>query len=649
MTAEGTQKSENREEIGEKVIIGLEIHAYLNTKSKLFCSCTTSPGASAWVKPLLEAAGAEFEFVEHEAVTRPIDSARVRNVDIKQIAKALVYMVDDKPILLILSGDRKASNEKVKAVLNANDVRMATPDEVKEHTGCIVGLVPPIIKGLKKILDTRLVEQDLWSFNAGIATAGIKIQKEELMKVIDNYSAAEISEDELIVEENTGKPTKIHEMVAEPNTATCPVCLGHPGSKPVLNEKAVELATKVGLALNCNINKDFFFSRKTYFYPDMAMNYQITQYEVPVAEKGHVTLPNGKKIGITRAHVEWDPAALVHPQGMGKSNYVQIDYNRSGLPLIEIVTEPDLESAKEAREFLNYLENILKYLNVLKLGSTLKVDSNISIYPNDRVEIKNISGYAAVEKALNFELLRQRREMRMGKKVEQHTRAFNAENGTTVELRKKESESDYGYIFDPDLVKVSLTDKQVEEIRKDMPELPEAKAIRFQNDYGLNDYDARVITSDKELGDLFAELAQKSDAQTSARLLTRELLSILNHDSLSLTNTKISISALSELIDLIKEGKVSDKNTKQAMINYISGDKSTPKDFLEKNNLLISGELNIDEIVAKVLSSNPQAVDEFKGGNEKSLNFLMGLVMRETKGTVSPQQAQELLKKKIGG
>ena len=434
-----------------------------------------------------------------------------------------------------------------------------------------------------------------------------------------------------------------------PNNNICPVCTAQPGSLPVANEEAIKKVIKTGLALNCNINKDFFFSRKTYFYPDMAMNYQITQYEVPVAEKGHVTLPNGKKIGITRAHVEWDPAALVHPQGMGKSNYVQIDYNRSGLPLIEIVTEPDLESAKEAREFLNYLENILKYLNVLKLGSTLKVDSNISIYPNDRVEIKNISGYAAVEKALNFELLRQRREMRMGKKVEQHTRAFNAENGTTVELRKKESESDYGYIFDPDLVKVSLTDKQVEEIRKDMPELPEAKAIRFQNDYGLNDYDARVITSDKELGDLFAELAQKSDAQTSARLLTRELLSILNHDSLSLTNTKISISALSELIDLIKEGKVSDKNTKQAMINYISGDKSTPKDFLEKNNLLISGELNIDEIVAKVLSSNPQAVDEFKGGNEKSLNFLMGLVMRETKGTVSPQQAQELFKKKIGG
>jgi aspartyl-tRNA(Asn)/glutamyl-tRNA(Gln) amidotransferase subunit B len=435
---------------------------------------------------------------------------------------------------------------------------------------------------------------------------------------------------------------------AEPNSKVCPICLGHPGCKPVLNAKAVELATKIGLALNCQINKDFFFSRKTYFYPDMAMNYQITQYEVPVAQKGYVNLSNGKKIGITRAHIEWDPAALIHPNGMGKSNYVQIDYNRSGLPLIEIVTEPDISTPKEAREFLNSLENILKYLNVLKPDSTLKVDSNISIYPNDRVEIKNISGYAAVEKALNFELLRQRRELRMNKPIEQHTRAYNADNGTTVELRKKESESDYGYIFDPDLVKVSLTEEQVEQVRKDMPELPEAKAIRFQNDYGLNEYDARVITSDKYLGDLFAKLAQKSDTKIAARLLTRELLAILNHDSLSLNDVQVSVEALVELISLIKEGKVSDKNTKQSMINYISGDKTKPKEYLEKNNLLILEKINIDEIVSKVLLENNSAAEDYNKGNQKSFNFLVGLVMRETKGTVSPQEVQDIVRKKLG-
>jgi aspartyl-tRNA(Asn)/glutamyl-tRNA(Gln) amidotransferase subunit B len=434
----------------------------------------------------------------------------------------------------------------------------------------------------------------------------------------------------------------------EPNSKTCPICLGHPGSKPVLNEKVVELATKIGLALNCNINKDFFFSRKTYFYPDMAMNYQITQYEVPVAEKGFITLQNGKKIRIRRAHVEWDPAALVHPQGMGKSNYVLIDYNRSGLPLIEIVTEPDIESPKEAREFLNNLENILNYLSVLKEGATLKVDSNISIYPNDRVEIKNISGYAAVEKALNFEVLRQKRELRMKKPIIQHTRAYNADNGTTIELRKKETEEDYGYIFDPDLVRVSLTDEQIEQTKKEMPELPEAKAIRFQQEYGLNEYDSRVITSDKDLGDLFANLVKSSDSQISARLLTRELLAVLNHDSLSLKDVNVSVDALNELIELIKEGKVSDTNTKKAMINYISGDKISPKAFLEKNNLLISESINVNEIVTNILLNNKSVVEDYNKGNVKSFNFLVGLVMRETKGTVSPQEVQEIIRQKLG-
>ena len=439
---------------------------------------------------------------------------------------------------------------------------------------------------------------------------------------------------------------------AEPNSKVCPICLGHPGSKPVLNAKAVELAVKVGLAMNCEINKDFFFSRKTYFYPDMASNYQITQYEVPVAQKGHITIPTGKKAGITRAHLEWDPAALVHPQGMGKSDYVLIDYNRSGFPLIEIVTEPEIESPKEAREFLNALESILKYLNVLKPGSVLKVDANISIYPNERIEIKNISGYAAVEKALNFELLRQRRELRMGKKIEQHTRAYNADNGTTIELRKKETEEDYGYIFDPDLVKVSLTEGQIKEVEMGMPELPEAKAIRFQNDYGLNEYDARVITSDKDLGSLFGEMAQKADPNLSARLLTRELLAVLNHDSLSLKDVEVSPEALIDLVGLMKEGKVSDKNVKQSVINYISGDKTRPKEFLEKNNLLISRNIDLANITSIVLSEHIKLADqvavEYKtSDDERKLNYFMGQIMKKTKGAVDPSEVNKELKRQL--
>ncbi len=433
-----------------------------------------------------------------------------------------------------------------------------------------------------------------------------------------------------------------------PNTSCCPICLGHPGSKPVLNEKAVELATKVGLALNCVINEDFFFSRKTYFYPDMAMNYQITQYEVPIAGKGEVTLPSGKKVRIRRAHIEWDPAALVHPDGMGKSNYVLIDYNRSGLPLIEIVTEPDLSSPAEAREFMNNLENILSYLHVLRPDTTLKVDCNISINGGLRTEIKNVSGYAAAEKALTYELARQKMEVKAGRVIEQHTRAFNAETNTTVPLRKKETEDDYGYIFDPDLVKVSLTKDYLIKVKAEMPELPEQKAKRLMQQFGFSEYDARVLCGDFNLGKIFDSLIEKkADPTISARILTREVLSVLNHDALSFADVTIKAEDLVGLVELIKSGKVSDKNSKQSIINYISGDKSTPVDYLKKNNLLISESIDLDAIVDKIICANDKAVLDFKSGNEKSLNFLAGLVMRETKGTVSPQKVQEVLKLKL--
>ena len=631
-----------------QVMIGLEIHAYLDTKSKLFCSCPTSPYQDAWVKKYLLGKGVKFEFVEHEPVTRPIDSARVRNVQVSQIAKALVYVADKKPVLFVLSGDRKLDEQKALAALNASELRMASPDEVKEFTNCIVGLVPPTIEGVKKIIDTRLLEKDLLSFNAGIPTAGIKIQKNELLKVLDNYSIENISEDELIVESPDSTKKVVHEIEAEPNSLCCPTCLGHPGAKPFLNKKAVDLGIKIGLALNCEINKDFFFSRKTYFYPDMPMNYQITQYEVPLAKSGTLVLPSGKKVRIRRAHLEWDPAALVHPQGMGKSSYVLIDYNRSDLPLVEIVTEPDLSSPAEAREFLNALENILGYLGAIKPGTTLKADCNLSIAGGAKVEIKNVSGFAAAEKALNFELVRQKQEVRLGRKIEQHTRAFNADTGMTTALRKKETEEDYGYIFDPDLVMVSLDAKEIAAIKKAMPELPEQKAVRLVKEFSLPEYDAKVICADFELAKLFEEMVSSgADAALSARLLTRELLAVLNHDSIALKDSGAEAAQLTELVALVSAGKVSDKNTKQSVINYISGSKESPRVFLEKNNLLISSAIDLDAMVEKVLAANAKAVADYKGGSQKTFNFLAGLVMRETKGTVSPQKVQDLLKQKL--
>lgn len=435
---------------------------------------------------------------------------------------------------------------------------------------------------------------------------------------------------------------------SEPNSATCPVCLGHPGAKPVLNERAVELGVRVGLALGCTVNNDFFFSRKTYFYPDMASNYQITQYEVPLSEKGLVVLPGGRKIRIRRAHLEWDPAALVHPNGMGKSSYVLIDYNRSGLPLIEIVTEPDLSSPSEAREFMGALENILNYLGVLKAGSSLKVDCNVSINGGERVEIKNVSGYAAAEKALSFEIARQKQEEKMGRKISQHTRAFNAETGVTIELRKKETEDDYGYIFDPDLVKVSLSSDYLAGVKAEMPELPEQKVARLLKEFNLSDYDARVLCSDFELGKLFDEMVMlHADPLLSARLLTREVLAVLNHDSLEWKDVAISAKDLVEVVKLLAESKVSDKNAKKAIINYISCDKLSPRYYLENNDMLISFGVNLEEVIEGVIAANEKAVLDYKAGNEKSFHFLAGMVMKETKGTVSPKEVQEVLKKKL--
>ena len=433
-----------------------------------------------------------------------------------------------------------------------------------------------------------------------------------------------------------------------PNSQVCSSCLGHPGCRPVLNEKVVELATKIGLALKCKINEDFFFSRKTYFYPDMSMNYQITQYEVPICGEGELIVPSGKKIRIRRAHIEWDPAALVHPSGMGKSNYVLIDYNRSGLPLIEIVTESDISSPAEAREFMNTLENILNYLQVLRPDTTLKADCNVSINGGSRVEIKNVSGFAAAEKALEYEIARQKNEAKMGRVIEQHTRAFNAESGVTNELRKKENEDDYGYIFDPDLAKVSLGKDYVQKILESMPELPREKEERLKTQFGFSDFDAKVLCGDYYLGLLFDKMVElKSNPSISARLLIREVLSVLNYDSIPTSEAKINPIDLVELVKLIEAEKVSDKNVKQSIINYISGDKSPPKKFLEKNNLLISDSIDLDSILNKIISSNEKAVSDYKAGNEKSLNFLSGLIMRETKGTVSPQKVLEELKRKL--
>ncbi len=429
----------------------------------------------------------------------------------------------------------------------------------------------------------------------------------------------------------------------EPNSSTCPICLGHPGAKPVLNRAAVDWAIKIALAFGCAVNSPFFFSRKTYFYPDLSKNFQITQFEIPLGKSGVLELESGKKVRIRRIHLEEDPAALVHEKG-----FSLVDYNRSGIPLVEIVTEPDLESAGEAREFLNKLVSVLEFLGALTLGEgALKADCNLSLSGHSKVELKNISGFQAVEKALLAEEKRQRELLAAGDAVQQQTRGFDEKANKTFLQREKESEADYGYIFEPDLVQTVVDKDWLSAIQKSIPELPKQKALRFQKQFLLSAYDAQVLCSGKKLSDLFEELVQTNSPDLVCRFLSRELLGILNYNKLGINSVGLKAVHLSELLSLVASGSVSEKNAKQATIEYVLNG-VPPVVFLGKNDLLVSvSGSDVDAIVSSVLSRNPNAVADLKAGNQKSLNFLVGLVMRETKGKIEPRLVQKKIEEKI--
>lgn len=435
-----------------------------------------------------------------------------------------------------------------------------------------------------------------------------------------------------------GCPTKGE----EPNTAVCEVCLGMPGSKPVLNKKAVDFGLMVALALNCKINEKFFFSRKSYFYPDLAKNYQTTQYEIPIGKEGYLEV-DGKKIRITRVHLEEDPASLVHESGTKESNYSLVDYNRSGIPLVEIVTEPELESPEHARHFLDLLLTNLNYLGVYSHGEgVLKADCNISIKGSSRVEIKNVTGFKAVESALIAEEKRQKELIEKGEKIEMETRGFDAKTNSTYLMRKKETEEDYGFIADPDLVKVEIDSGWMKEIKAKVPELADSKVKRFVKEFGLKEYDAKVLASNKTLSEIFEEAA-KLDSKLAVRFVSRELMGILNYNKLKIGETKVNAIGIIGLIELVKAGKVSDKNAKESIIKYVLKGVS-PKEFLEKNNLLIESiPGGLEKIVDEVVEKNKSVFDDYKQGNSKSLNFLIGQVMRKMQGKADARQVQKVL------
>ena len=426
-----------------------------------------------------------------------------------------------------------------------------------------------------------------------------------------------------------GCPTKGNE---EPNSRTCPICLGHPGSKPVLNKKVVEFVLKLGLALNCEISPELIFSRKSYFYPDMAKNYQITQYEIPLGKNGKLKLSGGKEIGITRVHMEEDPASLIHPAGMQQSSYVLVDYNRSGNPLLEIVTKPELESAEEARDFMKQLITTLGYLKIFDISNgIIKADANISIRESDytRVEIKNITGFKEIERALNYETARQKSSVEEGKSIEQETRSWDSEKGVTFLLRKKETEDDYGYILDPDLVKTEITGELADEIKREMPELAHDKVKKFITKHKIKKEDAEILAAEKELAELFEKVAEEIDPLLAAKWLRRELVRVLNYNKKGIHETEMNEKHMIQLLKLIENKKITE-NVAQKLLEKLIEKPFDVNEYVKKEKLeAVSDSGELEKYCKEAIKENPQAVEDYKNGEEKALNFIVGSVMQK--------------------
>lgn len=429
----------------------------------------------------------------------------------------------------------------------------------------------------------------------------------------------------------------------EPNSRCCDICTGFPGSKPVLNKAALEKALKLCLALNCKLAKEVIFSRKTYFYPDMGKNYQITQYEIPLGDKGFLEISN-KKINLTRIHMEEDPAALIHQE-----KTVLVDYNRSGIPLCEIVTEPEMSSPEEAREFLKKLITILRYLKIFDPKTCIiKADANINIKGHERVEIKNINGFKEIEKALTYEIERQKQLVEEKKPLKiRETRGWDSDQGITKFQRSKESEEDYGYIVDPDLVPIEITKKIIDKTKKELPELPEEKAKKYIKKYKIKKKDAEVLANDFELTELLEESASSHiDPLFAAEWIRREVTRVLNYNKKELDETFISKN-LVDVLELIQNKKIT-RQTGQRLMEKLVSEKLNVKEYIKKNKLeVVSNTKEIENICKKVLKENPKAIKEYLEGKENSFMFLVGAVMRETKGKADPQTVNKILKKLI--
>jgi len=442
---------------------------------------------------------------------------------------------------------------------------------------------------------------------------------------------------------------------ASPNSHTCPICLGLPGVLPVLNKKVVEFAIKMAIATNCKIANISQFARKHYFYPDLPKGYQISQYELPLAEHGWLIIEvNGeeKKIGITRIHIEEDAGKLIHHEHRPIS---YVDLNRAGVPLIEIVSEPDLRTPDEAVAYLKRLRQLVRYLEIcdgnMEEGS-LRCDANISIREKGakefgvKTELKNMNSFKHVHKALEYEIRRQTALLMDGQKVIQETRLWNESKGITLPMRGKEEAHDYRYFPEPDLVPLKVSNEWIEDIKKRLPELPDAKKSRFINQYKIPAYDAGVLTSSRELAQYYERCVELfNKPKTVSNWIMVELLRELKHDERDITECPIPPENLAQLLKLIDDGTISGKIAKTVFEKAYKTGKA-PKDIVEEEGLIqVSDEEELTKVIEEVISEHPKEVEKYKAGKTKILGFLIGQVMKKTKGKANPQKVNELLRK----
>jgi len=453
-----------------------------------------------------------------------------------------------------------------------------------------------------------------------------------------------------------GCPTKFG---AEPNSQTCPICLGMPGVLPVLNKKVVEYAMKAALATGCEIQPMSRFARKNYFYPDLPKGYQISQYELPIALRGHIDIPvegGHKRIGITRIHMEEDAGKSLHEGIAGASH---VDLNRAGTPLIEIVSEPDMRGSDEAVEYLKRLRAILMYLEVcdgnMEEGS-FRCDANVSIMPKGdtkfgtRAELKNINSFRFVQKAIEYEIKRQKSLIMDGGKVVQETRLWDTQKNVTVSMRGKEEAHDYRYFPDPDLVPIEISPEWIEDVIKQLPELPAQKVKRFMAEYGIPEYDAEVLSVSKALANYYEETAKLSgQPKAASNWIMGDLLRFLKEDDREIEESPVTPKHIAEMIKLMDDGTISGKIAKTVMEEMYKTGKAPEEIVKEKGLVQVTDTGAIEKVIDEVLAENADSVAACRSGKDKLFGFFVGQVMKKSQGKANPGAVNELLKKKLAG